>query len=272
MSTHSLEIERFTSSEIGAWSNAYLISGSKEALLFDIFMLRDDAAVLADKIQASGKTLTRLFISHAHPDHFMGTEVIVDRFPHVEVISTPATIANIAEDGPWMLKFLQEKLGPKGPKELILPKPISGSSITLEGATLDIAEFPEGESKHVSTIYIPSLKAHIAADLVYHETHCYLTEKRPQAWLDRLDDLEKFCQDKVSTLYPGHGAPGEPRAIIAGTRSYLKEFMDAISLADAKAVEDRMLKNFPNHHAKQFLSMFTIPAYFPHQMASVTVA
>jgi len=107
------------------------------------------------------------------------------------------------------------------------------------------------------------LKAHIAADLVYHETHCYLTEKRPGAWLDRLDDLEKFCQGKVLTLYPGHGAPREPRAIIDGTRSYLKEFMDALSLADGKAVEERMLKQFPNHHAKQFLTTFTIPAYFP---------
>jgi glyoxylase-like metal-dependent hydrolase (beta-lactamase superfamily II) len=265
MSNHKLKIERFTSSEVGAWSNSYLISGENEAILFDVFMLRDDAAALADKIQASGKTLSRVFISHAHPDHFMGTEVIVERFPQVEVISTPATVANIAEDGPWMLSLLQQKLGPKGPKRIVQPTPVANNSLFLEGTSLEIMEFPEGESKHVSTLYIPSQQIHIAADLVYQDTHCYLTEKRPEAWLQRLDELAEFCRGKVSMLCPGHGAPGEPGALIAGTRSYIREFLDAVSLADPKAVEARMLAKFPEHHAKQFLTMFTIPAYFPQK-------
>ena len=96
----SLAIERFTSSEIEVWSNSYLISGQNEAILFDVFVLRDDTAALVEKIKATGKTLTRVFLSHAHPDHFMGTEVIVDHFPDVQAISTPATIANVKEDGP----------------------------------------------------------------------------------------------------------------------------------------------------------------------------
>lgn len=42
----------------------------------------------------------------------------------------------------------------------------------------------------------------------------------------------------------------------------LREFLDAIQLCNAKAVEERMLARFPNHHARQFLSIFTLPAYF----------
>jgi len=41
----SLSILPFTSSEHGAWSNSYLISGKSEALLFDVFMLRNDATL-----------------------------------------------------------------------------------------------------------------------------------------------------------------------------------------------------------------------------------
>lgn len=264
----SLTIERFTSSEIGAWSNSYLISGQNEAMLFDVFMLRDDAAALVEKIKASGKKLTRVFISHAHPDHFMGTEVIVDQFPDVEVISTPATTANVRDDGPWMLDLLQKKLGPKGPQRIVVPKPVSGKELTLGGVTLEIVEFEEGESKHVSTIFIPSQQAHITADLVYHETHCYLAEKRPEAWLQRLDELEAYCRGKVSTIYPGHGEPGEPTLLIERTRAYIKEFLAAIPVGDGSAVEERMLARFPNHHARQFLSMFTIPAYFPARAAA----
>lgn len=264
----SLKIEKFTSSEIGAWSNAYLISGQKEAMLYDVFMLRDDAAALAVKIKASGKTLARVFISHAHPDHFMGTEVIAEHFPDAEVISTPATIADIKEDGPWMLQLLQKKLGPKGPQRVVIPKPVAGKKLSLEGETLEIVEFAEGESKHASTIYIPSEKAHLTSDLVYHETHCYLAEQRPESWLQRLDDLEAFCRGKVNVLYPGHGEPGEPALLIERTRAYIKGFLDAIPLGEGKAVEERMLADFPNHHARQFLSTFTIPVYFPAKVAS----
>jgi glyoxylase-like metal-dependent hydrolase (beta-lactamase superfamily II) len=73
--TASLSIQPFTSSEPGAWSNSYLISGESEAILFDVFMLHSDATQIAEGIRKSGKTLKTVMISHAHPDHFMGLDV-----------------------------------------------------------------------------------------------------------------------------------------------------------------------------------------------------
>jgi len=55
--TASLAIQPFTSSEPGAWSNSYLIRGESEAIVFDVFMLRSDAAQVADGIKKSGQTL-----------------------------------------------------------------------------------------------------------------------------------------------------------------------------------------------------------------------
>ena len=69
-------VERFSASEPGAWSNSYLISDSEEALLFDVFQLRSDAKQLADSIEASGKKLGKVWISHAHPDHFLQLDLI----------------------------------------------------------------------------------------------------------------------------------------------------------------------------------------------------
>src|SRR6201997_1935091 len=84
----SLSIQSFTSSEPGAWSNSYLISGATEAILFDVFMLHSDATQIADGIMKSGKTLRTVMISHAHPDHFMGLGVITEHFPKAQVVST----------------------------------------------------------------------------------------------------------------------------------------------------------------------------------------
>ena len=95
-------VERLSASEPGAWSNAYLISDGQEALLFDVFQLRSDAGKLADSIAASGKKLTKVWISHAHPDHFLQLDLIVDRFPDAEVLTTANVLDDLKADGPWM--------------------------------------------------------------------------------------------------------------------------------------------------------------------------
>ena len=60
---NSLSIRPFTSAEAGAWSNAYLISGATEAILFDVVMLRSDAVKLAELIVQRKKTpVTRVVI------------------------------------------------------------------------------------------------------------------------------------------------------------------------------------------------------------------
>jgi glyoxylase-like metal-dependent hydrolase (beta-lactamase superfamily II) len=90
-------VERFSASEPGAWSNSYLVSDGGEALLFDVFQLRSDAQQLADSVEASGKQLTKVWISHAHPNHFLQLSVIVDRFPSAEVLSTPNVVDDLKE-------------------------------------------------------------------------------------------------------------------------------------------------------------------------------
>lgn len=69
--TPAVAVQRFSASEPGAWSNAYLLSGGDEAMLFDVFQLASDATQLADAIDATEQPLTKVWISHAHPDHFL---------------------------------------------------------------------------------------------------------------------------------------------------------------------------------------------------------
>ncbi len=258
----SLDIQRFVASEAGAWSNAYFVSGVSEAILFDAPMLRSDAGRLADMIDRSGKRLKAVFISHAHPDHFLGSDLIADRFPAARFVSTANVVADIQTDGPWMFSMLQGRLGAEGPRRLVTPKIVDGDTLEIDAAALDIAEFGEGEAKHIATIRIPGQKALLCADLVYHGTHLYLQERHIESWCSRLDELEAFSKDRVVTFYPGHGDPAGPE-LIAQTRAYLQAFAAAIREGDAKFVEQRMLSLYLNHHARQFLTAFSIPAYFP---------
>ena len=257
-----LSIQSFTSSEPGAWSNSYLITGESEATLFDVFMLHSDAKQIADGISKSGKTLKTVMISHAHPDHFMGLDVITERFPKARIVSTKNVVSDIKTDGPWMFSMLRDKLGPNGPTRLVIPEPLAEHHLTIEGVNLEVVEFGEGESKHVAAVYIPTLKALLSADLVYNQAHLYLQEKHLESWLARLDELEAYANNRVTTIHPGHGKAAGPE-LIARTRAYLHDFADARRSGNAKIVEQTMLGKYPNYHVKQFLTAFSIPAYFP---------
>jgi glyoxylase-like metal-dependent hydrolase (beta-lactamase superfamily II) len=225
-------------------------------------MLHSDAKQIADGITKSGKTLRTVMISHAHPDRFMGLDVIIERFPDAQVVSTQNVVTDIKTDGPWMLSMLQNKLGPEGPTRLVIPKALAERGLTLEGVKLEVVEFGEGESKNIAAVYIPKLKALLSADLVYNQAHLYLQEKHLDSWLMRLDELEAFAKDRVTTIHPGHGKAAGLE-LIGQTRAYLRDFAEAVKSGDAKTTEQRMLLKYSNYHVNQFLTAFSIPAYFP---------
>ena len=256
-----LSIRSFTSSEAGAWSNSYLVSGESEAILFDVFMLRSDAEQIADGIASSGKTLKSIMISHAHPDHFMGLEVIADRFPQAQVLSTSSVVEDIRQDGQWMISLLQSKLGASGPTRLVVPQALSELSLSIDGSRLEIVEFGEAESKHTAALYIPAQNAFLSADLVYNQAHLYLQERHLESWLTRLEEFDAFAKNRVSTIYPGHGSAAGLE-LISQTRAYLHDFAEAVEIGDAKAAEQRLLEKYPNYHVRQFLSAFSLPSYF----------
>jgi glyoxylase-like metal-dependent hydrolase (beta-lactamase superfamily II) len=258
----AFSIQSFTSSEAGAWSNAYLISHGGGAVVFDVPMLRSDAIRLADVIEQSGKAVAAIMISHAHPDHFMGLDVVTARFPRAPVVSTANVVADIRNDGPGMLAMLQGKFGAEGPTRLVLPEPLRELAVTVDGARLEVLEFGEGEAAHTATLHVPDLKALFAADLVYNNAHLYLAERHLDSWLARLSEVEAFACDRISTIYPGHGAPGDI-GLIAQTRRYLQDFAEALNSGDAATCERQMLSRYPHHHARQFLAVFSLPAFFP---------
>jgi len=262
-------IQTFTSVEAGAWSNSYLVAGASEAILFDVPMLRSDARKLVDMIFASGKTLRKIMISHAHPDHFMSLDLICDHFPKSEPVSTENVVNDIKTDGPWMLSLLQGKIGPEAASRLVIPEVVHDRFLELEDTRLEIVEFGECEAKHIAALYLPGSNRLLSADLVYNNSHLYLQERHLESWLQRLEGLSDFVRDRVSLIHPGHGGPSGPE-LIPETRAYLEDFAEAIKSGNAGTAEQRMLTKYPSYHVTQFLTAFSIPAYFPAKTDTVS--
>lgn len=61
-----------------------IIYGDKDAVLIDAQFQKNDAQALVDKIKASGKNLTYIYISHSDPDFYFGLDVITEAFPNAK--------------------------------------------------------------------------------------------------------------------------------------------------------------------------------------------
>lgn len=259
----TIHVERFSASEPGAWSNSYLLSDGDEALLFDVFQLRSDAQKLADSVEASERNLVKVWVSHAHPDHFLQLDVIVERFPGIEVITTANVVEDLKADGPWIFDLLKQKLGTEAAQRLVEPTSIEGSSLPLGDSTLEVVEFGVGEAKHHACLHLADRHAFVTSDLIYNGAHLYLQEHNLEGWLARLDEFERFAEERdVQTLYPGHG-PAGGLSLIQGTREYLHAFASAVESGSAEKTRETIRSRFPDYRVEQFLTVFSLPAYFP---------
>ena len=78
--------------------------------------------------------------------------------------------------------------------------------------------------------------------------------------MERLDELAAFAGPRVATIQPGHGA-ASGLDLIAQTRTYPNDFDLAVQNGDTRAVEQQILAKYPEYHVKQFLTMFSSPAF-----------
>src|SRR3954451_24794382 len=109
---------------------ATLITGETDAFLIDTGFTRADGHRLAAAVLDSGKTLTKVFVSHADPDFYWGAEVIADAFPEAEIVATPLVIDHIKASYEGKLKAW-EAVGANRPTRLIDLAELSGD-ITFE--------------------------------------------------------------------------------------------------------------------------------------------
>ena len=77
-------------------TTATLVLGPTEAVLVDTQYMESDVAELARRIATSGRTLTAIYVTHAHADHYFGLERLLDQFPQARPLALPAVAADIA--------------------------------------------------------------------------------------------------------------------------------------------------------------------------------
>ena len=95
-----LAVHVFTASEENYLVNSVIYELPDQLVVVDAQMFVPDAEDFAEVIERLGKPVTRFILSHNHPDHFSGFEVLCGRFPGVPLAALPGVTEYVATLGP----------------------------------------------------------------------------------------------------------------------------------------------------------------------------
>lgn len=206
--------------------NATLVSGKTEAVLLDTGFTRADAYRIAAMVLDSKKTLKTIYISQADPDFYFGAEVLQQIFPEAKLMASAPTVKKIQATLATKLQVWGPRLGANAPKQVPIPEVMSGSTITLEGQTLEVRGL-EDSLPHRSYVWIPSIKAVAGGVNVFAGLHVWTADTQSAQeradWSRKLATMAALHPD---TVIPGHALPGQSRdaSQIAYTQAYLARF------------------------------------------------
>lgn len=243
-----LGLKVFTADENGFSVTSTLIMGEKEAILVDGQFSNSNALRVAADVLESGKKLTTIFVTHAHPDHYFGLETLKKLFPDAGIVAAKATVADFKATAKAKFSYWGPKLGANGPKKLITPDTLKTDFLDLEGEKIQVLSPIAGDSAANTVLWIPAQKAIIAGDVVFAGVHAWTadsTVESRKAWILALDKLTKLAPD---TVIGGHSQTGTPRdaSAIEHTKQYLLAFDEELPKANnAAELITAMKTHFP---------------------------
>jgi len=236
------------------WSpiSSTLIYGKRDAVLVDTPITIEQTNALIDWISASGKSLTTIYITHGHGDHWFGIGQILNRFPNARAVATRETVRPMHQQG--SLESINGFWGPRFPRQisdkLMIAEELKENSFDLEGQDLIAVDVGHSDTDFSTVLHVPSVGLVVAGDAAYNDVHLMLAEspnsQKRMEWISALDKIESL---KPSTVVAGHKRVGKEDSpkIIEETRHYIRDFdRTADATNNSTELYDKMVEMYPN--------------------------
>jgi glyoxylase-like metal-dependent hydrolase (beta-lactamase superfamily II) len=242
-----------------------LIYGPKEAVLVDAQYMLSDVAEVAARIEASGRTLTTIYITHAHADHYFGLEWLADRFPAARAVALPAVVDDIAATNEDARAQWRDWFGGQALDNTIIPEAMDGDVLAVDGHELRAILLGQGDIDNSTALHIPELNAVVAGDVAYNGIHSMLALTGPAEWRQWITSIDKLADLDPTTVIAGHKRPELPDTAdftLGRTRDYIQAFIDEVEAsADSREMVARMQARYPDFGNPTALILSTVMAF-----------
>ncbi|MCO7522690.1 MULTISPECIES: MBL fold metallo-hydrolase [unclassified Pseudomonas] len=228
--------------------SSVIVSGAHDAILVDAQFGKAQAEQVVERLRASGKQLTTIYVSHGDPDYYFGLDTVTQAFPKARVVASAATVAHIRQTMDAKLAYWGPQMGADKPAKLVVPQVLVGNRLELEGQALEVVGL-DGPQPDRSFVWIPSIKAVVGGVVVAEHIHVWMADTQSvQSHADWLGTLDKIEQLKPRIVVPGHylGDSSRSLAAVRFTAGYIGDFdAEAAKAANADALIAAMKKRYP---------------------------
>lgn len=229
--------------------SSVIVSGEHEAILVDAQFGKAQAEQVVQRLRASDKRLTMIYISHGDPDYYFGLQTLTEAFPKARVVASAATVAHIRKTMDAKLAYWGPQMGADQPKRLLVPQVLQGDRLELEGQALQIIGL-DGPQPDRSFVWIPSIKAVVGGVVVAEHIHVWMADTQTvQSHADWLATLQRIEQLAPRTVIAGHylGKSSQSLDAVRFTANYIRAFDSETAKAkDANALIAAMKARYPD--------------------------
>lgn len=221
-------------------STSTLISAGGSAVLVDALMTVEEGNRLADWVLASGSTLSTVYVTHAHADHFFGAAALLRRIPTARLVSrTEIATAAAEQTAPGYLRVWRGFFPGQIAEPPLVPETVDGDDLMVGTQQVRTILVGSSDVDVSSVVHVPDLDLVISGDVAYNGVHLWLagsTVASRSRWLDALDRVEQLEPRTVITGHKDPSAPDDHAArVLDESRQYLQDFGAAVALSGSPA-------------------------------------
>jgi quinoprotein relay system zinc metallohydrolase 1 len=166
------------------------------------------------------KTINRVYITHHHPDHFLGNLAFKD----VPVYALDETIKNINNEGAGFADNLYLMVGDwmRGTDVLAPNKIVKAGKVSVGEHQLELLAL-SGHTSGDMALFDHSTGVLFSGDLIFHKRTLTTPHAEIDQWLKALEFLDGLS---LNVIVPGHGA-------VTSDKAPIKEMIDYLTWLDA---------------------------------------
>lgn len=193
------------------------------------FIVTDDGVVVIDTgpsrrygeqmraaiARSTGQPVRQVYLTHAHPDHFLGSQAFVD----VPVAALAGTRQSIRTLGDALNSNLYRLVGGwmAGTEAVVPAQVVEDSTVMIGGRSLRLIAL-NGHTTSDLAVFDEQSATLFAGDLVFFDRAATTPDADIDQWLHSLERLRAI---DFKVLVPGHGPVLRDAAGIEQTRAYL---------------------------------------------------